>query len=171
MEGLGLRGPREKGSPSVSRGPNPPLQLLQLLKNSPREVKWSIFVIYWSPPVPPRKWNWWGSEGKVPPGPPPPVSPAMIRLYSVCRKLLTSPVGTSQASRSLHIMLCRRTGMHCGPAYISRLLPPCAIPLSRTKSVRKPGSYRSQERSQSMNHTVMFAAKSLDAKKNHYPIS
>ena len=32
-------GPRGKGSPSVSKGPKPPIQLLQLLKNRPREVK------------------------------------------------------------------------------------------------------------------------------------
>ena len=30
--GLGLGGPRGKGSPSISKGPKPPIQLLQLLK-------------------------------------------------------------------------------------------------------------------------------------------
>ena len=39
-------GPRGKGSPSVSKGPKPPIQLLQLLKNSPREEKRAHFVIY-----------------------------------------------------------------------------------------------------------------------------
>ena len=34
--GLGLGGPRGKESPSVSKGPKPPIQLLKLLKNSPR---------------------------------------------------------------------------------------------------------------------------------------
>ena len=38
--GIGSGGPREKGSLSVSKGPKPPIQLLQFLKkNSPREVK------------------------------------------------------------------------------------------------------------------------------------
>ena len=73
--GLGLRGPRGKGSPSVSRGPKPPIQLLQLLKNCPRKVKRDNFRYILVPRVPPRKWNWWGPEGKVPPVPP--VSPAM----------------------------------------------------------------------------------------------
>ena len=41
--GPGLGGPRGKGSPSVSRGPKPPIQLLQLLENSPREVKRAHF--------------------------------------------------------------------------------------------------------------------------------
>ena len=56
--GLGLGGPRGKRSPSVSKGPNPPIQLLQLLKNSPREVRGADFHYIlgplWSPP---RKWN------------------------------------------------------------------------------------------------------------------
>ena len=55
--GLGLGGPWGKGSPSVSKGPKPPIQLLLLLKNGPREVKRAHFVIYWVPPVPPRNWN------------------------------------------------------------------------------------------------------------------
>ena len=41
--GLGLEGPRGKGSPSVSKGQKPSIQLLQLLKNSPREVKRAHF--------------------------------------------------------------------------------------------------------------------------------
>ena len=68
--GLGLRGPRGKGSLSASKGPKPPIQLLQLLKNSPREVKRDHFRYILGPPVPPRRWNYWGPEGKVPPGPP-----------------------------------------------------------------------------------------------------
>ena len=41
--GLGLEGLREKGSTSVSKGPKLHIQLLQLLKNSPREVKRAHF--------------------------------------------------------------------------------------------------------------------------------
>ena len=55
--GLGLGGPRGKGSTSVSKDPKPPIQLLQLLKNSPREVKRAHFRYILVPPVPPRKWN------------------------------------------------------------------------------------------------------------------
>ena len=44
--GLGLGGPRGTGSPSVSKGPKPPIQILQLLNNSPKEVKRAHFVIY-----------------------------------------------------------------------------------------------------------------------------
>ena len=68
--GLGFGGPRGKGSPSVSKGPKPPIQLLQLLKNNPIEVKRAHFRYIGSPRVPPRRWNYWGQEGKVPPGPP-----------------------------------------------------------------------------------------------------
>ena len=50
--GLGLGGPRGKGSPSVSKGPKPPIQLLQMLKNSPREVKRAHFryIYLWGSP-------------------------------------------------------------------------------------------------------------------------
>ena len=46
------------------------MQLLQLLKNSPREVKWANFRYILVPRVPRRKWNEWDPEGKVSPGPP-----------------------------------------------------------------------------------------------------
>ena len=55
--GLGMWGPRGKGSPSVSKGRKPPIQLLQLLKNSPREVKRDHFRYILGPRVPPRRWN------------------------------------------------------------------------------------------------------------------
>ena len=72
-------GPRGNGSPSVSKGPKPPIQLLKLLKNSQREVKGPIFVIYWVPPGPNQELEFVGSGGKGPSrSPPPPVSPAMI---------------------------------------------------------------------------------------------
>ena len=72
VEGTRPWGPRGKGSLSVSKGPKPPIQLLQLLKNSPREAKRAHFryILGPLPPVPPRRWNYWGPEGKVPPGPP-----------------------------------------------------------------------------------------------------
>ena len=83
MGGLGPGGPRGKGSSSVSKGPKPPMQLLQLLKNSPREVKRAHFrYIGIGPPG-----SHPGSEingarsGRSLPVPPPPVSPA-IRTHA-----------------------------------------------------------------------------------------
>ena len=56
--GLGLGGPRGKGSPGVSKGPKSPIQLLQSPKNSPREIKRAHFpYILGHPRVPSRKWN------------------------------------------------------------------------------------------------------------------
>ena len=74
--GLGLRGPRGKGSPSVSKGPKQPIQLLQLLTNSPREVKRAHLRYVLGPP-----WSHPGTgiyrarRGRSLPVPP--VSPAM----------------------------------------------------------------------------------------------
>ena len=55
--GLGLGGSEEKGSKGVSKGPKPPIQLLQMLKNSPREAKRAHFRYILVPRVSPRKWN------------------------------------------------------------------------------------------------------------------
>ena len=58
------------------KGPKPPIQLLQLLKNSPREVKETIFFIYCVLPDPSQEIKLMGrglkAERKIPP-----VSPAM----------------------------------------------------------------------------------------------
>ena len=71
-------GPRGKGSRSVSKGPEPPIQLLQLLKNSQREVKRAHFVIYWVPGSHPGSGINGARRGRsLPVPPPPPVSPAM----------------------------------------------------------------------------------------------
>ena len=70
--GTRLWGPREKGSSSVSKGPKPPIQLLQLLKNSPREVKRAHFRYILVPPGSTQEVKLMGPGGKVPPGPPPP---------------------------------------------------------------------------------------------------
>ena len=50
VEGTRPWGPRGKGSPSVSKGPKPPIQLLQLLKNSSKEVKRAHFRYILGPP-------------------------------------------------------------------------------------------------------------------------
>ena len=49
------------------------MQLLQLLKNSPREVKRAHFVIYWVPPgPPPQEMELMGPGGEGPSRSPPP---------------------------------------------------------------------------------------------------
>ena len=73
VEGTRPWGPRGKGSPSVSKGPKPPIQLLQLLKNSPREVKRPIFVIYCVPPGPTQEMELMGPGGEGPSRSPPPL--------------------------------------------------------------------------------------------------
>ena len=76
--GLGSGGPRGKGSSSVSKGPKPPIQLLQLLKNSPREVKRAHFRYMLVPRGPTQEVKLMGPGGEGPSrSPPPPVSPAM----------------------------------------------------------------------------------------------
>ena len=76
-------GPRGKGSLSVSKGPKPPIQLLQLLKNIPREAKRVHFRYILGPPDHLQEMKLMGPGGKVPPGPPPPpVSPAMPATWS-----------------------------------------------------------------------------------------
>ena len=74
--GLGLGGPRGKGSLSISKGPKPPIQLLQLLKNSPREVKRDHFRYILAPPGPTQEMELLGPGGEGP-SRPTPVSPAM----------------------------------------------------------------------------------------------
>ena len=77
VEGTRPRGPRGKGSPSVSKGPKPPIQLLQLLKNNPREVKRAHFRYILCPPGSHPGYGIYGARrGRSPPAPPP-VSPAM----------------------------------------------------------------------------------------------
>ena len=74
VEGTRPWGPRRKGSPSVSKGPKPPIGTTIAIaeKQSKRSKKGPFSLYLGSPLVPPRKWNLWGPEGKVPPGPPRP---------------------------------------------------------------------------------------------------
>ena len=83
VRGLGLGVPRGKGSLSVAKGPKPPIQLLQLLKNSPKEVKRAHFGIYRVPPGPTQEMELMGHGGEGPP--PPPVSPAMVNTAYFAR--------------------------------------------------------------------------------------
>ena len=64
--GLVLGSPRGKGFPSVLKGPKPSIKLLQLPKNSPREVKRAHFVIYWVPPGPNQEMELMGPGGEGP---------------------------------------------------------------------------------------------------------
>ena len=63
---LGLGDPRGKGSPSVSKGPKLPKQLLQLLKNSRREVKRAHFRYTLGSPGPTQELEFMGPGGEVP---------------------------------------------------------------------------------------------------------
>ena len=60
---LNLGVPRGKGSLSASKGPKPPIQLLQLLKNSPREVKRNHFRYTLGPPGPTQEMELLGPGG------------------------------------------------------------------------------------------------------------
>ena len=91
--GLGLGGPRGKGSPSVSKGPKSPIQLLQLLRNSPREVRRAHFCYILGPPGPTQEMEFMGPRGEGHSRSP--VSPAMDRKSE---KLNDFDVGTRQFS-------------------------------------------------------------------------
>ena len=77
VEGTKPWDPRGKGTPGVSKGQKPPIQLLQLLKNSPREVRRDHFRYILGPPSPTQEMKLAGPVGEGPSRPPPPVSPAM----------------------------------------------------------------------------------------------
>ena len=76
--GRGTRpwGFRGKRSVSVSKSPKPPIQLLQLLKNSSREAKRVYFRYILVPPGPTQEMKLMGPGGEGP-SRSPPVSPAM----------------------------------------------------------------------------------------------
>ena len=58
--------PQGKGSPSVSKGQKLPIQLLQLLKNRPREVKRAHFRYILGPPGPTQEMEFMGPRGEGP---------------------------------------------------------------------------------------------------------
>ena len=71
--GLGLGGPRGKGSPSVSKGPKPPIQLIEIAEKQSKTSKTGPFLLYIGPPGSHPGNGIDGArrpEGKVPPGPP-----------------------------------------------------------------------------------------------------
>ena len=73
-------GPRGKESPGESppglKRPKTTYTTIAIAEKQSKRSKKGPFSLYiGSPRVPPRKWNLWGPEGKVPP---PPVSPAMV---------------------------------------------------------------------------------------------
>ena len=72
VEGTRPWGPSSKRSLSVSKGQKPPIQLLQLLKNSLREAKRAHVRYILGPPGPTQEMELLGPGGKVPYAPPPP---------------------------------------------------------------------------------------------------
>ena len=83
---LGLGALEEKG-PQVSQRPKPPIQLLLLLKNCPREIKRAHFIIYSVPgtaPGPTQELELMGSGGEGPSrSPPPPGFSSHAPYYTV----------------------------------------------------------------------------------------
>ena len=133
--GLGLEGPRGKGSPSVSKGPKPPIQLLQLLINSLREVKRAHFVIHWVPRVPPRNWNWWGPEGKAPPG-----SPGFLQPWAndrPVRQRLSRSVIKRSLSKCCRLSTSRRAFSYRAASSWNRLSPAVADSGTRAEFLRR----------------------------------
>ena len=81
VEGTRPWGPRGKGSLIVSKGPKPPIQVLQLLKNSPRKVTRAHFCYILGPPGPTQEMELLGPGGEGP-SRSTPVSPAMFCTYN-----------------------------------------------------------------------------------------
>ena len=80
VEGTRPWGPSRKRVPECLKGPKTTYTIIAIAENSPREVKRAHFRyirVYWVHPGPTQEMEVMGPEGKVPPGPPPSVSPAM----------------------------------------------------------------------------------------------
>ena len=98
--GLGLGGPRGKGSPSISKGPKPPIQQLQLLKNSKKSKK-GPFCYILGPPGPSQEMELMGPGGEGP-SRSPPVSPAMcVARLCALRTFHWSAVSKTMCNESL----------------------------------------------------------------------
>ena len=96
LGGLGLRGPPGKGSPSISKDPKPPIQLLKSLKNSSREVKKGPFSLYIGFPGSHPGNGIHGARGKVPPAPPPPgFSSHVDDVLDIYARWRSKPIVTS----------------------------------------------------------------------------
>ena len=79
VEGPRPWGPPRKRVPKCLKGPETTYTTIAISEKQSKISKKGLFLLYIGPLVPPRKWNLWGLEGKVPPNPPPPpVSPAMV---------------------------------------------------------------------------------------------
>ena len=92
MGGLGSGGPRGKGSSSVSNDPKPPIQLLQLLKNSPREVKRAHFRYILAPPGTTQEVKLMGPGGEGSSRSPPPV----FQFISQENKMIATPASVER---------------------------------------------------------------------------
>ena len=69
VEGTRPWGPPRRRVPKCLKGPKTTYTTIAE-KQSKRSEKGPFSLYIGSPLVPPRKWNLWGPEGKVPPGPP-----------------------------------------------------------------------------------------------------
>ena len=83
MEGTRPWGPSRKKVPKCIKGSKTTYATIAVAEKQSKRSKKGPFSLYIrSPPVPPRRWNYWGPEGKVPPGPP--------RFLQPCTKLALS---------------------------------------------------------------------------------
>ena len=73
VEGTRPWEPSRKRVPKCIKGPKTTYTTIAVAEKQCKRGKKGPFSLYIrspSPPVPPRRWNYWGPEGKVPPGPP-----------------------------------------------------------------------------------------------------
>ena len=91
-------GPREKGSPpKCLKGSKTTYTTIAIAEKQSKRSEKGLFSLYIGPlRVPPRKWNQWGPEGKVPPGPPRFLQPCSSSHFAEtrgCGCCIQKPVG------------------------------------------------------------------------------
>ena len=98
VEGTRPWGPSMKRDPECIKGPKTTYTTIAVAEKQSKRSKKGPFSLYIRspPPVPPRRWNYWGPEGKVPPGPPRFLQPWISR--SILHGLSSGPVTTRTLS-------------------------------------------------------------------------
>ena len=109
--GLGLGGPRGKGSPKCLKGPKTTYTTILIAEKQSKKSKKGPFFIYWVPPGPTKEMELMGPGGEGPSRSPPPgfsshafnhkevgtyVKKYSLTNHTVCRPLLFFSVGEYQ---------------------------------------------------------------------------